>query len=566
MSFYDSEFPYTNLHELNLDWIIKKVKDVENSVDNVLSDAQNVVENAENIVSGAEHYSEESKAYAEASQRSAENSQTYASEFLNETNFINNQLAILDARIDNIASLDEGSTTGDAELQDIRVEYDGTVANTAGDAVREQVTDLWEATLRLYTSTTSLKTTYSSTLANIDENCIFSADSDWLDLPTSTGGIKHTGLFINLRYSNSYNLNLIINTSNGEIFKRIVTRTTHAIYSQWITLGVMPTDLTINGSTVNDICISDFNNLANNMIYTVSLPAADAQNVSNLPTHGKLCRGLIVTFGKKLGRANTDSQLFIAQYGQYIAWRTYWSSWTEWNYLGVKPFSVLCVGDSIAYGGRNNHQGFIGQFHFPVTTNNSVVGAPLNNVTKPGYKEVPQQLIDSTSDGIDYDIVIADGGINDYLTNAVLGTLPTTPVTSDAGDTALNKGTISGAVQHLFYNMIKYYPNAQKFFVITHRTLAYPTTNNTAGYTQTDMHDLIVGIAKLYGVKIIDIFNESTMNSAFSEYISPTPYVNDNTVTDIYWVDNDGVHPLAFGYLHGYVPLVRQALELGTVK
>lgn len=52
------------------------------------------------------------------------------------------ELAVERARIDNLATLVSGSTTGDAELNDIRVGADGIIHNNAGNAVRRQLEEV----------------------------------------------------------------------------------------------------------------------------------------------------------------------------------------------------------------------------------------------------------------------------------------------------------------------------------------------------------------------------------------------------------------------------------------
>lgn len=130
-------WPYTNFHDLNLNWIIGKVKRIETAE-----------ENAVNAAAAAQQSEEAAQASAEAAQESADNAQDSADTASTEAErtegtarALRSEMNLLDARMDNI--LVQGTPTeGNAELIDIRVAANAKIYPTAGDAVRGQISNL----------------------------------------------------------------------------------------------------------------------------------------------------------------------------------------------------------------------------------------------------------------------------------------------------------------------------------------------------------------------------------------------------------------------------------------
>ena len=341
---------------------------------------------------------------------------------------------------------------------------------------------------------------YSTLLANINFNCMFSCSSSdgWSDKPFTTG------IFENKKYTINYSIQEFTRFATPsrrvtQTWKRIVHNINHTVYSDWI-LAYSSDDAVIN-----------------------------------------------------------------------------------------QDFNILALGDSICRGGRNGGKGFVGDLGCNYI-NMGVGGATLSSVHS-AYSDsihqfsdadnIPNQLVSystKTDEQIQAafgkskfvpDAIIAEGGINDYIKSASLGVLSSGIVNSDEEANLLDRNTVLGALEYMFYQMIKLYHKAQRYFVISHKTgrsdsVYYPTRNNSAGYNQKELHDAIIECCEKYDVVPIDVYNCGVMDTGYSVYRSTSETWSEAAADD--YCDHDGVHPLSYGYLQAYRPLILDALSIATKK
>lgn len=539
---------------------------------------------------------------------------------------LQNQDNVLSSRIDNLSTLTEGSTTADAELLDIRVKADGTTATSAGNAVREQFSELKSDLSNIKSDLVNFVDPRKTKLLNLidPKNIAYNKNLYYVvgeSTPHSLYDDEGTSVSLNLirvkkgdilycgdnlslhRFSLFvYNdaLKLQEKVDQKEIYT--VSQDGFAMINIWgcsnlSDLENYKTYLNVNkcfgyheyGKTENDLTLDEYKNYVEipieiqngyyientfyeNEYYTSSKISCNPKEmflvdcyllgvsqmsvaifldanesvigkteVINLDTHiywypvetPNKCRYIIVNNRKDKG-VRLRVKKFLPRTGT--------------NFSNLKGGFT---GDSICYG-----LAYEGGYAKVLSEK---YGLRYNNIGVSGghiAEDRKDVFIISNSIGSldsDIDFLIMEGGINDYSNYVTVGEL-----TNGYSD-EINPKTFFGGLEKLFRDAVARFPFIPKAFLIVHKV-------NDSCIKTDDIHrteypsgeiitfdffvDCIYKAARKYGIKIIDVNN----NSAFDTYNS--------TLKSIYTGnDGDGLHPNRDGYEKFYVPLLKEWIQ-----
>lgn len=210
----------------------------------------------------------------------------------------------------------------------------------------------------------------------------------------------------------------------------------------------------------------------------------------------------------------------------------------------IKGLKIYNFGDSIAVGGGNNNIGYaqlIASLYNATCNEYAVNGATMSKITGQSMSCILNQ-IDNAAEALP-DIILLEGGANDYTQYRVMGDVTGETVFDDA---EFDITTYIGALEAALYKLQTKYSGVPIIWVFTHReNTRTEKTDGTVTVNFTTMHDRSLEVCKKWAIPVVDLYNEGGLNTNWAAYRSA--FTN----------NNDGTHPNEAGYKRFYIrPIV----------
>jgi lysophospholipase L1-like esterase len=346
-----------------------------------------------------------------------------------------------------------------------------------------------------------------------------------------------TGIYNQLRYTTSIPLYLSQNgfikgTSIGSNVPAIDTNQDYTLNIYQATKGRR---YKIKGYNYSNVCGLFISGLDDSIIYASSNSNVGTPAESFTYTYNCEVDSLIYLSGNE----NIPATIEVINDGVTI-------SNLENKLLGKK---LGCDGDSIMYGAENTTS-----YANLIVANNNMT---LNKVARSGATIATGTTGSSGNrhwicEGVltidtDCDYVIINGGINDYWNDVPMGTF------IESYTDAVDSTTFYGALETLCRNLLSRFPTKKIAFITNHHIKnTYYTVRSSSHLAFKDYLDAIYKVMNKYGIKIIDVGNNTHMNTALSQYL---PY----TIED--GGQYDGTHPTIQGYNLFYVDYITSELN-----
>lgn len=267
------------------------------------------------------------------------------------------EIDVLEARMDTFASLPNGTTSGNAELLDIRVGADGTTYASAGRAVREQISKSFR-TSGLHVLPDNY-TEHFTSLNDAPTGLTYFMDKKLTDEMVSeipeynTFGILSTFNYSSTNLHGKYQL---YSTETGNFYWRFESGSGSSYnWTEWKSALSTDSELgylkssgkLVAASTYADI-LQDANDAVNNTAYLI-VGGITSSMVSNLPVYGE--HGILITLAHDKKKNHGKTQIYSTVSGLYHRIEVDDGNgndwWYDWHgFEKYDPRSLFAVGRS----------------------------------------------------------------------------------------------------------------------------------------------------------------------------------------------------------------------------